>query len=204
MFLAQSISGDTAVGHALAHAHAIERLAGVTVPPRGSALRIVLLELERLYNHTADIGAVATDVAFTVPASRAQAMRERPRPIAVSNCSAHGCCGARSRSAGSHATSTADGREALRTHLHVFEKEFGELITTLIDSGTFTDRVDGTGILWESAARDLGIVGMAARASGVDADLPPGSSPRRVRDPALRSARRRRRRRPGEADGPGT
>ena len=77
LFLAQSISGDTAVGHALAHAHAIERLAGMTVPPRGSALRIVLLELERLYNHTADIGAVATDVAFTVPASRAQAMRER-------------------------------------------------------------------------------------------------------------------------------
>ena len=35
-----------------------------------------VVELERLYNHTADIGALATDVAFTVPASRAQALRE--------------------------------------------------------------------------------------------------------------------------------
>ena len=31
--------------------------------------------------------------------------------------------------------------------------------------------MDGTGILTRQAARDLGIVGMAARASGVDADL---------------------------------
>ena len=76
LFLAQSISGDTAVGHSLAYAHAIERLAEMTVPARARALRVVLLELERLYNHTADIGALATDVAFTVPASRAQALRE--------------------------------------------------------------------------------------------------------------------------------
>ena len=76
LYLAESISGDTAVGHALAYAQAIERLAGVTAPPRAQALRVVLLELERIYNHTADIGALATDVAFTVPASRAQALRE--------------------------------------------------------------------------------------------------------------------------------
>ena len=41
----------------------------------------------------------------------------------------------------------------------------------MIDSGTFTDRVDGTGILGAQAARDLGVVGMAARASGLDLDL---------------------------------
>ena len=169
LFLAQSISGDTAVGHALAHAHAIERLAGVTVPPRGSALRIVLLELERLYNHTADIGAVATDVAFTVPASRAQAMRERLVRL-QSHLFGSRLLRGTVAFGGVARDLTADGREALRTHLPVFEKEFGELITTLIDSGTFTDRVDGTGILSNQAARDLGIVGMAARASGVDAD----------------------------------
>ena len=98
LFLAESISGDTAVGHALAYAHAIERLAGVEPPPRARHLRVVLLELERIYNHIADIGAIATDVAFTVPASRAQALREglvRSR----SGCSARACCGAPSRSA---------------------------------------------------------------------------------------------------------
>jgi len=64
-----------------------------------------------------------------------------------------------------------EGVTALRAHLDTVEREFDDLITTLIDSGSFTDRVDGTGILPNQAARDLGIVGMAARASGIDADM---------------------------------
>jgi len=64
-----------------------------------------------------------------------------------------------------------EGCDVLRTHLRAFEKEFDDLITLLIDAGTFTDRVDGTGILTNQAARDLGIVGIAARASGVDGDF---------------------------------
>jgi Ni,Fe-hydrogenase III large subunit/Ni,Fe-hydrogenase III component G len=170
LWLAESISGDTAVGHALAHAHAIERIAGVDVPPRARALRVVLLELERMYNHTADIGALATDVAFTVPASRAQALREglvRLQDELFGTRLLRGtiALGGVARDLPPH------GRELLGAHLKRFEEEFDDLITLLIDAGTFTDRVDGTGILSNQAARDLGIVGMAARASGVDADF---------------------------------
>jgi Ni,Fe-hydrogenase III large subunit/Ni,Fe-hydrogenase III component G len=170
LFLAESISGDTSVGHALAFAHAMERLAGVEVPRRGSALRVVLLELERIYNHTADIGALATDVAFTVVASRAQALRERllrqqeqlfGRRLMRGIVALGGVWREPSR----------QGLDALRTHLDRFERDFDDLITSLIDSGTFTDRVDGTGVLSQQAARDLGMVGVAARASGVDMDL---------------------------------
>jgi Ni,Fe-hydrogenase III large subunit len=64
-----------------------------------------------------------------------------------------------------------EGRELLRTQLRAFEKEFDRLVGLLLDAGTFTDRVDGTGILTHQAAQDLGIVGVAARASGIDADL---------------------------------
>jgi Ni,Fe-hydrogenase III large subunit/Ni,Fe-hydrogenase III component G len=170
LFLAESISGDTAVGHALAYAHAIERLAEVTVPARSRALRVVLLELERIDNHAADIGGVATDVAFNVAASRAQALREGlvrlqdelfgtrllRRTIALG---------------GVTDDFLPRGGDALRAYLHGFEQDFDHLVTLLIDSGTFTDRVDGTGILTSEAARDLGIVGMAARASGGDADF---------------------------------
>jgi Ni,Fe-hydrogenase III large subunit/Ni,Fe-hydrogenase III component G len=168
--LAESISGDTAVGHALAYAHAIERLAGVTVPPRARALRMILLELERLYNHTADIGALATDVAFVVPASRAQALREglmRLQDQVFGTRLLRGCVAL----GGVRRDLSPEGRDALHRHLRRFEKEFDELITLLIDAGTFTDRVDGTGILTMQAAQDLGVVGIAARASGVDTDF---------------------------------
>ena len=123
LFLAESISGDTAVGHALAYAHAIERLAEVTVPARARSLRVVLLELERLYNHTADIGALATDVAFTVPASRAQALREglvRLHDQLFGTRLLRGtiALGGVTRDLPPHAC------DALRAHLHGFEKQF--------------------------------------------------------------------------------
>ena len=170
LFLAESISGDTAVGHALAYAHALERLASVDVPPRAQALRVVLLELERIYNHIADIGAVATDVAFTVPAARAQALREglvrlQDRLFGTRLLRGTVALGGVKRDLSS------EGRTALGAHLRTFERESDHLITLLIDAGTFTDRVDATGILAPQAARDLGVVGMAARASGLDMDF---------------------------------
>jgi Ni,Fe-hydrogenase III large subunit/Ni,Fe-hydrogenase III component G len=170
VFLAESISGDTSVGHALAFAHAIERLAGIDVPARASALRVVLLELERMYNHIADIGAIATDVAFTVPASVAQAQRERlvrlqERLFGTRLLRGTVALGGVKRDLSEH------GRDELIAHLRKLEREFDDLITMLIDSGTFTDRVDTTGILKNQVARDLGVVGMAARASGIDGDL---------------------------------
>jgi Ni,Fe-hydrogenase III large subunit/Ni,Fe-hydrogenase III component G len=170
LFLAESISGDTAVGHALAYCHAIERLAGVEVPARAQVLRVVLLELERLYNHIADIGALATDVAFTVPASYAQAQRERLVRLYERLFGTRLLRGTIAFGGVKHDLTT-DGSNALRRHLRTLEKEFDSLITLLIDSGSFTDRVDTTGVLSNQAARDLGIVGMAARASGIDADL---------------------------------
>jgi|CXWL01.1.fsa_nt_gi Ni,Fe-hydrogenase III large subunit/Ni,Fe-hydrogenase III component G len=170
VFLAESISGDTSVGHALAHAHAIERLAGVEVSPRARALRVVMLELERIYNHTADIGGVATDVAFAVAASRAQALREgllRLQDDLFGTRLMRGVIAL----GGLRRDVPMAGLTGLRRHLDGFEKEFDALINLLIDAGSFTDRVDGTGILTREAGRDLGIVGMAARASGIDMDF---------------------------------
>ena len=170
LLLAESISGDTAVGHALAYSHAIERLADLTVPPRARALRVVLLELERVYNHISDIGALATDVAFTVPASRAQVLREglvRLQDQLFGTRLLRGTIAL----GGVKRDLSPEGRDALRAHLHAFERHFDDLITLLIDAGTFTDRVDGTGMLTHQAALDLGVVGMAARASGVDGDF---------------------------------
>jgi Ni,Fe-hydrogenase III large subunit/Ni,Fe-hydrogenase III component G len=170
LFLAESISGDTAVGHALAYAHALERLAGVEPPPRARHLRVVLLELERLYNHVADIGAIATDVAFTVPASRAQALREGLVRMHERLFCSRLLRGAVALGGVKHDLTRRRAQELL-AHLDVLERGFSDLVTVLIDSGTFTDRVDGTGILAKGVARDLGVVGIAARASGLDLDL---------------------------------
>jgi hypothetical protein len=54
--LMEQIAGDTSIGHALAYVHALEALAGASVPLRAQVLRGIALELERLANHTGDLG----------------------------------------------------------------------------------------------------------------------------------------------------
>src|SRR5208282_2017140 len=75
--LAESISGDSSFAHATAFCHAVERAANIEAPPRARSLRTVCLELERLYNHIADVGAIATDVAFVVANAHAMRLKEK-------------------------------------------------------------------------------------------------------------------------------
>lgn len=66
----ETIAGDTSIGHATAYAQALEALAGVQAPLYALWVRAIALELERLANHTGDLGALANDVAF-IPTSSA-------------------------------------------------------------------------------------------------------------------------------------
>ena len=75
--LAERVSGDTTVGHALAFCQALEAAAGTVVPDRARYLRVVLLEMERLYNHVADFGMIANDTGYAVAHSHCFRIRER-------------------------------------------------------------------------------------------------------------------------------
>ena len=66
----ETVAGDTTIGHATAYATVLESLAGTEAPLRAQWLRAIALELERLANHTGDLGALANDVAF-LPTSAA-------------------------------------------------------------------------------------------------------------------------------------
>src|SRR5262249_39884918 len=74
--LAERISGDTSIGHALCYCRAVEALAGASVPERAGWLRMILLELERLYNHVGDVGAILTDTGFAVAHAHMLRLRE--------------------------------------------------------------------------------------------------------------------------------
>lgn len=64
VLIAESIAGDTVIGHASAACGALEALARCHKTPRAQSIRGIALELERLANHIGDLGAIAGDVAF--------------------------------------------------------------------------------------------------------------------------------------------
>ena len=75
--LAERVSGDTSAAHALAHSLAIEDALGIELPDDVHRMRALLVELERLYNHAADLGALANDVGFALANAHTQRIREQ-------------------------------------------------------------------------------------------------------------------------------
>ncbi|MBI4324644.1 MAG: NADH-quinone oxidoreductase subunit C [Chloroflexi bacterium] len=168
--LAESISGDSSFAHATAFCHAVEQAAQVTAPPRGRALRTVCLELERIYNHIADIGAIATDVAFVVANAHAMRLKEkvlRLNETLTGNRLLRGmsCLG------GVRYDWVAPQVQAISQMLAELKPEFDSLVDLIQSSSSTRDRLEETGILSPKTAQDLGVVGLAGRASGFDHDL---------------------------------
>lgn len=168
--LAESISGDSSFGHATAFCHAVERAAGAEVPARARALRTICLELERLYNHIADIGAVATDVAFAVANAHAMRLKERVLRLnerLVGNRLLRGMA----RPGGVRFDWNEEQLKLVAELVRELRPQFSSLVELLQESSSTRDRLETAGILQPATARDLGVVGVAGRASGFEHDL---------------------------------
>ncbi|HUJ21892.1 MAG TPA: NADH-quinone oxidoreductase subunit C [Bryobacteraceae bacterium] len=168
--LAESISGDSSFSHGTAFCQAVERAAQVEISERAKRMRTILLELERLYNHVADIGAIATDVGFVIANAHASRLREM---ILCLNEELTGSRLLRGVVCPGGVRWDWDGgqtRHCLEV-LALFEREFSDLMRIIEASDSTRDRLERTGILRPDKAKDLGIVGVGGRASGVDRDV---------------------------------
>jgi len=74
--LAEKVSGNSSVAHAIAYCQAVENLAQIELDPAIYEWRALFLELERMYNHISDIGLLATGVAYEQAASSLATLRE--------------------------------------------------------------------------------------------------------------------------------
>ncbi|SDF15297.1 NADH-quinone oxidoreductase subunit C [Sporolituus thermophilus] len=169
-YRAERICGACSVSHAIAFSQAVETLAGVEVPPRAQYLRVLAAELERLYNHVGDIGNICAGVGFAVGISHGSRVKElimRLNEALTGNRFLRGMVAP----GGVRLDITADLAGAIINALQVITTDFQELVDILRENSAFLDRVNTTGVLPRQTALDLAVVGVAARASGVNVDM---------------------------------
>jgi Ni,Fe-hydrogenase III large subunit len=133
-------------------------------------MRTILLELERICNHIGDIGAIATDVGFAVANAHAGRLREMVVRLNEGLTGSRWLRGMVSVGGVRRAWSAAQC-DLLRDTVGRVEREFDSLVALVRSSDSTRDRLEHTGILRPETARELGIVGVAGRASGVNLDV---------------------------------
>ncbi|MBN1557089.1 MAG: hydrogenase [Lentisphaerae bacterium] len=166
---AETAAGDTAVGGALAHALCIESLAGIEPSPRAQALRAVALELERIAYHVGDLGALGGDVGYLPTAQYNGRIRGDVLNLLLTlggNRHGRGFV----RPGGVRADLDAAGAKTFSERLALHHGEARRSADLLLGTPSVLARFDGTGRISRAEARTLGLVGVAARAAGVDLD----------------------------------
>ncbi|TAL31060.1 MAG: hydrogenase [Spirochaetes bacterium] len=168
--LAESIAGDTVIGHATAYADAIEALSNVEISRRAQAIRAIALEMERAAIHIGDLGAIANDVAYLL----GNAVFGVTRTLVINTLLS--------------LTGSRFGRGLVREGGVAFDfkpdhvREFKEKLTkvsrdvelmgeAMFEMASVLSRLDHTGTVDFEAATKMGLVGPAGRASGVSLDV---------------------------------
>ncbi|MEY2341985.1 nickel-dependent hydrogenase large subunit [Acidithiobacillus sp. IBUN Pt1247-S3] len=167
VFLAERVSGVGSACHALAYCQAVEAAWGIEVPPRALLLRVIIAELERLYNHFHYFGLLAKTTTLKVGSATGFLLEEQAKQLA----------GRLTGSRFLRGLLTVGGlrrdlsAESLAQWLDPLIHAADSYLTQLHDTATHLDRLMGTGVLTREAAFDQGATGPVARASGLDRDL---------------------------------
>ena len=162
--LAERISGDTAAGHALAYCLAVEDALRVELPHDAQLLRALVVELERLTNHVADLGALCNDVGFGVAQARALTLRERLLRLAAE------VTGHRLYRGAIRPGAVVLRRLPTESELTEVAAGIDDLVQLATSNTVVMDRFTGTAVLSRDDAEAIGALGVVARASGIAID----------------------------------
>jgi Ni,Fe-hydrogenase III large subunit len=166
----ETLAGDTSVGHAMAYCQALEALADCPTPVRAQALRGIALELERLANHTGDLGALAGDVGYLPTASYCGRIRGDFLNLTALLCGSR--FGRSLIRPGGVGFDVEGARvDQLLARLGNALDDVTNAVNLLWNTSSVLARFEDTGVVTRSDCEALGLVGPAARACGVERDV---------------------------------
>ena len=166
--LAERVSGVGSVAHALAYCQAVEQAAGCAVPRYARQWRVLLAELERIYNHLHYFGQLADATTLKVGQAEGRLLEERVKQLAGAltgqRFMRNVLCPGGLRREMAVPTDWVD-------RLSVLRKGVESYLAQLERTTSYLDRLITTGVLPREVAFDQGATGPIERASGLDRDL---------------------------------
>ena len=166
--MAERVSGVGSVAHALAYCQAVEAAANCSVPQRALYLRVLLAEMERLYNHLHYLGHLCHTTTLKVGEAEGKLLEERAKQL---NARLTGSRFLRSiLTVGGLRRDVAPGGW-FAAELRALQRDFSAYAKRLENTDSHLDRLITTGRLAPQVAFDQGATGPVDRASGLDRDL---------------------------------
>ncbi|MGH6672013.1 MAG: NADH-quinone oxidoreductase subunit C [Xanthobacteraceae bacterium] len=166
--LAERVSGVGSFSHALAYCQALEAAAGCTPPKRARWLRVLLAELERLYNHLHYLGHLADTTTLKVGQAEGKLLEERAKQL---NARLTGSRFLRSLLVPGGLRRDLAPESWLSEALEELRHPVAAYMRRSDGSDSHLDRLITTGVLEHQVALDQGATGPVQRASGLDRDL---------------------------------
>jgi Ni,Fe-hydrogenase III large subunit len=166
--IVETIAGDTSVAHAWAYAAAVEALSGTRIEPNVDVARGIMLELERVGMHLASLSGLAADVGFLQGASTYGRLRTTAINTSMRLCGSRFGRGAvRPGGVGVKALPPT----MFRKNLKLIADDGALIDERFLSARGVRRRFEGVGTVPTALAHEIGLVGLAARASGVPRDL---------------------------------
>jgi NADH-quinone oxidoreductase subunit D len=155
----------------LGYCLAVEKLAGIEVPVRGQAIRVLMAELQRLASHCMAVGAFANDAgAWQTPVMWTFREREKILDIFEMTSGARITCNYM-RIGGVAFDLPPEFVPAVREILKTFPGFIDEIEGLLSGNEIFIARTRGVGVLTPETATNASLSGPMLRGSGVAWDL---------------------------------
>jgi NADH-quinone oxidoreductase subunit D len=158
------------VGNNLAYCMAVEKLLDLDVPPRAQAIRVILVELQRIASHLVWLGTGALDLAAM--SVFLYCFREREDILDIFELvSGQRMMTTYIRPGGLWRDVPVEFEKAVRDFIKMFPRRVDEYEALLTRNPLLLDRTLGIGKISAEDALNLGMTGPGLRASGVNWDL---------------------------------
>jgi len=158
------------MGNNLAYVLAVEKLVDVDVPPRAQALRVILVELQRIASHLVWLGSFGLDLAAM--SVFLYCFRERELVLDIFELvSGQRMMTTYIRPGGLWRDVPVEFEKAVRDFVKLFHRRVDEYERLMTKNPIFIDRLVDIGLLDKDLAISYGVTGPTLRASGVDWDL---------------------------------